>query len=302
MLPIDIVFPINEIKNQFTDSMDIELYAARLDQIHSIVSGNKLYKLHYFIEEAKACNHNTIITFGGAYSNHLVATAWYSNYHGLKSIGIIRGEKPDSLSHTLIDCMSYNMELIFIPREQYAQIDKTDYIQQLKTKYPDSTVIPEGGYHPLGAKGASLIMNQLKDSTITHICTAVGSATTLAGLLQNAEVNQKIVAVPVIKNMTDIPERLTYLHQNKQFNPPVILDNYHFGGYAKYDDNLLNFIYDFNKDHQIISDFVYTGKMFFAVMDQVKKGYFKKGSKVICLHTGGTQGNFSLPSTSIIFK
>ncbi len=294
-------FQINEINSRVAESMGVSLFVARLDKIHPIVSGNKLFKLHYFIEQAKECNHDTIITFGGSYSNHLVATAYYAHSIGLKSIGIVRGEKPDTLSHTLIDCMLYNMELNFVSRELYVQQDKSEFVKKIRKKYPNSTIIPEGGYHPNGAEGASIIMEAIHPMEVTHVATAVGTATTLAGLLRNTQ-EQEIIAVPVIKNMTDIHSRLDYLNQNVPFNQPLIFEEYHFGGYAKYDDQLLHFIHDFNREHQIMTDFIYTGKMFYAIMDKIKNGYFKKGSKIVCLHTGGIQGNFSIPNTSIIFK
>lgn len=302
MLQINKSFQINQIKNSLTDLMGISLFVARLDEIHSIISGNKIFKLHHFIDEAIENNHDTIITFGGAYSNHLVATAYYANSIGMKSIGVVRGEKPDTLSHTLIDCMNYEMELIFVSREEYKNKDKKEFINQLLNGHSNATIIPEGGYHPLGAKGASLIMDTIHEIEPSHIAVAVGTATTMAGLLLNKKNDQEIIAVPVIKNMTDIYSRLEYLSQNNPFIKPVIFNDYHFGGYAKYDESLLNFMLEFYREHKIKTDFVYTGKMFFAVMEKIKAGYFKKGSRVVCIHTGGLQGNFSLNPSSVFFN
>src|SRR6478736_7475505 len=155
----------------------IELSIARLDKIHPVVSGNKLFKLYYFLEVFKNGAYKGIQTFGGAYSNHLVATAFACKQFNIPCRGIVRGERPPELSHTLQQCQAYDMELQFVSRPQYEQLSCDQHSSG------DWLIIPEGGYHPLGAKGASLITASLKN-TYTHICLAVGTATTLAGILQ----------------------------------------------------------------------------------------------------------------------
>ena len=301
MLDIQKKIQIDEVKDELFNEKNIRLFIARLDLIHPVVSGNKLYKLHYFFKEAKASNKNTIITFGGAYSNHLVATAYHSFQNNIKSIGIVRGEKSYPLSHTLKDCMHYNMELIFIPRSQYDAPDKNNLLQEMSLKYPDAYFIPEGGYHPLGSEGAGLIMNSLSEINPSHVCTAVGTATTLSGLIRNNKDQHEIIAVPVIKNMTDIKERLNYLISENKYQPPVIFDGYHFDGYAKKNETLLSFMNTFYQNTQIPTDFVYTGKMMYAVYDKIKSDYFPMGSHIVCIHTGGLQGNLSLTSRSLVF-
>jgi len=279
----------------------ISLVIARLDKIHPVISGNKLFKLHYFLEESLRQNKKPILSFGGAYSNHLVAAAYTCKLAGIGCIGIVRGERPVSLSHTLQQCQKYGMQLHFISREAYHSKDSDVFIEQLNSQFGEYILIPEGGYHPLGAAGASLIMDNISGEKASHVCTAVGTATTLAGLLMNRGNNETVIGVPVLKNMTDIAERLSFLGCTQQANNPVIFDEYHFGGYAKKSAGLIHFMNDLFKQHKIPTDFVYTAKMMYAVIDKIKAGYFSEGSKIICLHTGGLQGNASLPPGTLVF-
>lgn len=288
----------DEMENEFTRERNIRLTVARFDRIHPTVSGNKLFKLHYFIEECLASEHRTMLTFGGAYSNHLAATAFLCREKGIRSVGIVRGEEPAVLSHTLLQCREYGMLLHFVSRSAYAEMSNgtTD---KLKEMFGSFTLVPEGGYDPKGAAGASLMYDIVNERSPSHICTAVGTATTLAGLVMKKKERREIIAIPVLKNMTDIPSRLKYLAGSK--TEPVILDGYSFGGYAKYNTELTGFMNDIYDRHRIPTDFVYTAKMLFAVTDQLKKGYFKEGSHIICLHTGGLQGNLSLPAGTLHF-
>lgn len=299
---MNLTYPIDAIKGTFFSDFDIELFIARLDLIHPIVSGNKLFKLHYFIESCKQQSKNKIITFGGAYSNHLAATAFYAKEMGITSVGLVRGEESIELSHTLKQCKEYGMELEFLPRESYKK--QTDPFSNLINEFTDheeAIIIPEGGYHPLGALGASLIMHPIKEMKADYVCTAVGTATTLAGLSMQASTQQHIIAIPVLKNLNDLNDRLTYLSNGVEYQQPVIFNDYHFGGYAKKTESLLTFMNDIYKQYQIPTDFVYTGKMLFGVFDLIQKGFFKKGSKIICIHTGGLQGNLSLDTKTLLF-
>lgn len=291
----------DELENPVLEKKNIKLQLARLDKIHPVISGNKLFKLHYFIDEAMQSNHKTMVSFGGAYSNHLVAIAFAGKESGLKSIGIVRGEEPKNLSHTLQQCLQYGMQLQFITRNEYKNTGQPDFINNLKLKYGDFTLVPEGGYHPLGAAGASLIMDLLKDKNATHICTATGTATTLAGLLLKAQQSQQVITVPVIKNMNDIEERLFYLINKKKHNNLQIFDDYHFGGYAKKTEELINFMNVFYANYGVPTDFVYTAKMMYAILDKINNNFFPAGSSIVCLHTGGLQGNQSLPPGTLLF-
>jgi 1-aminocyclopropane-1-carboxylate deaminase/D-cysteine desulfhydrase-like pyridoxal-dependent ACC family enzyme len=295
----NIEFEIQSISTEEFKKKGIEVYIARLDKINSIISGNKIFKLNYFIRNATKNNIKTIVTKGGYYSNHLVATAFYTKANNLKSIGIIRGEKPETLSLTLKDCINYGMQLIYVSRNDY---NNEILIQSLLQNEIDRyEFIPEGGYHPTGAEGASIIMNKINEYKATHIVTAIGTATTIAGLIQNNGNVAEIIGIPVLKGLNDINERLNYLTNYTISNYPTILNNYHFGGYAKYESTLIKSMNEFYTNHKIPTDFVYTGKMIFGLLDLIKTEYFKKGSKIVALHTGGLQGNQSLPINTLIF-
>ncbi len=293
--------PLEILNDELFQQKKVSVAVLRLDKIHAVVSGNKLFKLHYFLKDALFSNHKTILTFGGAYSNHLVATAFACQAYGLKSIGIVRGDKTPQLSTSLLQCISYGMHLKFIPHDIYSKKEDEHFLNELIREFGNCIVIPEGGFHPKGAKGASLILKLIKENNFTHICTATGSATTLAGLLLGAE-NQKIISVPVLKGMKDISERIDFLCDfsiNK--DQLEIFDDYHFGGYAKKTSELISFINYLWQQHQLPTDFVYTAKLFFAIFDKIKSDYFNKESNILCLHTGGLQGNDSLPTGTLLF-
>jgi 1-aminocyclopropane-1-carboxylate deaminase len=299
-LPISNI-TLDNLTSDLLSQKEITLSILRLDKIHADVSGNKLFKLHYYVQECLQSEHKTMLTFGGAYSNHLVATAFLCNEKGIKSIGIVRGDEPKNLSHTLQRCRAFGMQLHFISRDQYKITNNDEAYLALINTHGDCTIVPEGGYGNLGAKGASLIMDILKVENPSYICTCVGTATTLAGLVMNKIANEKIIAIPAIKNMTDIFTRIKELtHLNVEDNL-IILGDYHFGGYAKYNSELINFMNQFYSEYNIPTDIVYTAKMMYAVMDKIANNYFEKGSNIVCIHTGGLQGNASLPSGTVIF-
>ena len=281
----------------------VTLSVLRLDKIHPLVSGNKLFKLHYFLEAAIAEKQDTILTFGGAYSNHLAATAFVCNALQLKSIGIVRGEKPLQLSHTLQQCMQDGMQLKFISRQQYENKNNATFIKDLKNEFGEFLIIPEGGRHPLGAKGAALIMNLTADKNYTHICTASGTSTTTAGLLLTARPHQIVISFEVLKGITDNNNSIKELTGNNEdfFKNLLITGDYHFGGYAKKTAELINFMNDCWLRYNLPLDFVYTAKMLFGVIDYIKRDIFKKGSEILCVHTGGLQGNKSLPLNTLLF-
>lgn len=292
---------IQELKDDLFLKKEVRVSVLRLDKIHSHVSGNKIFKLHYFLEEALASKHRTIITFGGAFSNHLAATAYACKVLDLKCIGIVRGEKPTFLSPTLQQCEDDGMMLKYISRTDYDKKDNVAFINGLKIEFGDNTIVPEGGYHTLGAKGAALIYELIKDKAFTDITLATGTATTLAGIIMAATATQNITGIPVLKGITDTAERLGELTGNNNFTNLHICNDYHFGGYAKKTDQLIHFMNDCWLKYQLPLDFVYTAKMFYGITDLIKKDKFKKGSNIICLHTGGLQGNKSLPLNLLLF-
>ena len=293
---------IDLLQDNLFEEKKVTVSVLRLDKIHPVVSGNKLFKLHFFLQEALRSSHKTVLSFGGAYSNHLSATAFACSALGLKSIGIVRGEQPAQLSATLQQCIKDGMELKFISRQQYAGKENAGYLHTLQNGSGECSIIPEGGFHPLGAKGASLIMDLVPDDNYTHICTAMGTATTMAGLLMAARPSQKITGIPVLKGITNMEERISHLTGYKTMPGNLEwLGDYHFGGYAKRTEELIRFMNQCWQQYRLPLDFVYTAKMFFAVLDQIRNDHFPPGSNILCLHTGGLQGNRSLPANTLIF-
>ena len=275
----------------------ISVDVLRLDIVHPIVSGNKWFKLKYYLAEAAAAR-KIILTFGGAYSNHIVATAAAAKKAGIKSLGIIRGEEARRLSPTLAEAKSLGMELFFINRKDYQEKLIPEAINYQQT---DLYCIPEGGYGPLGMEGAKDILLQNKTAGYTHIVSAVGTGTTLAGLAAAAGEGQQVIGISVLKNNFSLQSDIEQLLPAGKKQNFKILHDYHFGGYAKCSAELIQFMNDFFRQTAIPSDFVYTGKAFFAVMDLLEKRFFPAGSKILLVHTGGLQGNRSLSKGTLIF-
>lgn len=296
----NLIINIEQLKCELFEKHNISVHILRLDAIHPKVSGNKIFKLYSFLKEAKTSSHKPIITFGGAYSNHLAATAFACKEARIKCIGFVRGKKPEKLSHTLLFCLQNEMQLEFINRDLYKKINEEKFLLSLKNKYGDHILIPEGGFSQKGAEGAKLIYNYFNSKDFSHICCAIGTATTFAGILNGSDDDTEIIGFSVLKNLKDIGERLELLNVPSSKKYTVIHD-YHFNGYAKKNSNLISFINLFYDNNKIPLDFVYTGKMMFGVYDLIKKNYFPKGSNILCIHTGGLQGNRSLPEGMLNF-
>ncbi len=279
---------------------NIEVSILRLDEIHPALSGNKLFKLYYFLKEAKKSSHKKVITFGGAYSNHLAATAFACRKNHLKCVGIVRGEKPAHLSPTLLYCLENSMHLEFLSRSSYREINQNSFLNEINKNYGEHILIPEGGFSVLGAKGAGLINQLYNENDYTQICLPVGTATTFAGMVIENKKGTEIIGFGVLKNMYDLDKRFEELHVNINSGFSFIND-YHFGGYAKKTIELITFMNSFYDHHKIPLDFVYTAKMMFGILDLISKDYFSKGTKILCIHTGGLQGNVSLKEGSLHF-
>lgn len=293
--------PVRKIECPLFTTKKLQLSVLRLDLIHPVVSGNKLFKLHYFLETARSAAHKTLLTFGGAYSNHLAATAYACKLAGVKSIAVVRGERPAQLSHTLQHCLEQGMELHFVSRAAYDQKDTARFIQNLLQQYGPCTMVPEGGFGLEGAKGAALIHQLITPGEFTHIATAAGTSTTAAGILAGAA-TETVICVPVLKGMTDIQSRIAGCSgSNYKANQLQVFDEYHFGGYAKKTPALIAFMNQLWQQHALPTDFVYTAKMFYAILDKIEQDWFPAGSHILCLHTGGLQGNLSLPPGTLLY-
>lgn len=268
----------------------------RLDELHPVVSGNKWFKLNYYIKDAIAKGKDTIATFGGAYSNHIVAAAYTARETGLKSIGYIRGEA-SSFQPTLEEATGYGMELRFVDRDSFKQ--KRRLIQE--QHQPGWYWIMEGGYGPIGAKGAADILRMADCASYSHILCAVGTGTMMAGLIKAAAPEQTIIGIPVLKHPAieeEVTDLLTKGERTKRF---LFFHDYHSGGYAKHPSELIRFMNQAWETDRIPTDIVYTSKLLFAAQDLVSKSYFPPGSRVLLVHSGGLQGNRSLPPGTLAF-
>lgn len=302
MLPYIKKIAIEKLQDKVFTEKGISADILRLDRLHPVVSGNKLFKLHFFLQEALHSTHKQIITFGGAWSNHLVATAFACRELSLQCTAIVRSEAPDTLSRTLQQCRELGMQLHFAGRLAYDQKDTSAFQQSLTTQYGPHVLVPEGGYHPMGAKGAALIQEHIPRGHYTHIACSLGTATTVSGLLSSAEDDQLVMGFCVLKGMTDIEERLGYLLEGNYKSAAFLpVHNYCFGGYAKKDAMVFDFMNRLWQQQQLPTDFVYTAKMLYGVYEMAAENFFTPGSRVLCLHTGGLQGNLSLPVETLTF-
>ena len=279
---------------------NITLSILRLDKIDPEISGNKIFKLQFYLEEA-ICQQKKVVTFGGAYSNHLAATAVACNRNNLNSIGIVRGEKASTLSHTLSFCEKRGMKLKFVNREDYKKKDDAEFNNKLHDEFGEYTLIPEGGFGIKGMYGAGKISKYYDSNEYTHICCPVGTGTTLAGLISKADKHVQLVGFNALKGVYDFDERVFRLPGDKSSIHYRINNDFHFGGFAKKTSELITFMNTFYLRHNIPTDFVYTGKMMYGVFNLIKNNFFHSGSRILCIHTGGLQGNLSLPAGTLRF-
>ncbi len=286
---------VDKISRSLFSDKNVEVSVLRLDKIHPVISGNKWFKLRFYLDEAKQLQKKTIFTFGGAWSNHIVATAAACKAAGFNSVGIIRGEEAADLSPTLLQANQSGMLLRFISREEYKEKKVPVELQN-----DEHYFIPEGGYGKKGAAGAATILDYCERKDFTHYCCAVGTGTMMAGLINGALPHQMIAGISILKNNFAQEEDVKALSDNKERNFTIIHD-YHFGGYAKYKPELIEFMNGSYQQTNIPSDFVYTGKLFYAVHDLTGKNFFPPGTRLLVIHSGGLQGNASLSKGTLIF-
>ena len=273
-------------------SQNIRADVLRLDLIHPLISGNKWFKLKYHLLDAINHGYTTMLSFGGAYSNHILAMASATHECGMKSIGIIRGENVSKLSHTLALAQKLGMHLEFISRAEFKKIKDAHFLENLKRQFKDAYFVPEGGAGPLGIKGSKEIWMEIKQNDYTHILCDIGTGTMFQGLMESAKLGQKIIGIIVLKGIEE---------EYQDTNGATVITDYHFGGYAKKNTALIQFMNHFFEKTGIPTDFVYTGKLFYAAMDLIKKKYFPVQSKLLIVHSGGLQGNDSLPKGTLVF-
>ena len=256
----------------------------RLDLIHPVVSGNKWFKLKYQLAEALRQGKKTIVTFGGGYSNHLIATAYAAKEHGLRAIGIVRGHYSQP-TPTLLHCTDLRMELRFVSRRQYDQ-SSTAGLYELSPEFPDAFIIPEGGANDLGIRGAAEIA-QFLPADANYVCVAVGSGTTLAGLQSAIPDSLQLHGFCAARNCE---QAFSLINRNAFLRTPVMhqMIDPRFG---KWTDKQLSFMRDFLAQTGIPLDVVYTGKMMMRLAEMLACAYFPPDANIVCIHTGGLQGN-----------
>jgi len=268
---------------------DAEVDILRLDKIHKVVSGNKWFKLKYYLREAIERNYNSIATFGGPFSNHILATAYACHQQNIPCLGYIRGGRPKILSQTLIDAEALNMHLEFLSRDEYTNK------QKVIGANPFVFFIPEGGYGKAGADGASEILELVPDLfKYNYIVCATGTGTMLAGIANASMPHQQCIGISVMKNNMGLEAETLYLVNDDAVSRVKLLHDHHFGGYAKYTQELIDFINTTWTIHHLPLDFVYTAKALYAIYDLSENKYFVPGSKILFIHSGGLQGNRSL--------
>lgn len=274
--------PLQQIENELTRKYGVSLFLKRDDLIHPQVSGNKWRKLKYHLEDARQQGKDTILTVGGAYSNHITATAAAAKILGFNAIGIIRGDELNEGSNPSLQyAAEQGMRLIFADRLSYAKRYEADFreraIAQFKLDEAAIYYVPEGGATELGRTGCAEIVDEI-DIDFKYIACACGTGTTISGIAQKLKPGQQALGIVVL----NAESTLSVLRSSN-----LILHSYPFGGYAKANHFLLNFIKKFQAEQRIELDYVYTGKMLFGIFDLMQEGYFPAGSTVIAVHTGG---------------
>ncbi|MCW8935963.1 MAG: pyridoxal-phosphate dependent enzyme [Gammaproteobacteria bacterium] len=287
--------PITQIHNQLLDSKNIKLFIKRDELIHPVIQGNKWRKLKHNLLDAEKKQQDTLLSFGGAYSNHLHALAAAGNQLNLKTIGIIRGEAPKHLNPCLQDMQHWGMQLKFISRLEYKQKTSIEFLNNLKQAFGDFYLIPEGGNNSAGMKGCAELLDELDDK-YDVICCEVGSGTMLSSLIQNNKIAEtKYLGFAVMKNPQLDNEIKESLIEKSDSTTWEINHHYHFGGFAKTSPELDEFIINFKLKHNIQLEPVYSGKMLWGILDLLKLDYFKPGTRILAIHGGGLQGLRGFP-------
>ena len=264
----------------------------RLDLLHPVVSGNKWYKLRLNIKHALESGYKNIVTFGGGFSNHLVATAYAAKLFGIKATGIVRG-KYDVLTPSLLQCKAEGMELIFVSQEDYKNKHEPEWAEKLVANFDEIFFIPEGGANEWGRAGAGLI-NRFIKNTYTHIAVAVGTGTTLIGIRNKINEQQQILGFAPMKKGIYLKEYINEHIQPGKNRNWQLFDEWHLGGFGKWNDELLGFMNDFYTQNIIPLDIVYTSKMMYGLQQMLFSEAFAQEHKILCVHSGGLQGNVSV--------
>ncbi len=281
-----------KVNHPILEKKGISLTIKREDKIHDMVSGNKFRKLKYNLFEAKKKGHHTIVTFGGAYSNHIAATAAAGSLVGLQTIGVIRGDelaqnlkKTLSENDTLKFASSSGMQFKFVSREAYRDKTSELFLNELKNEFGPHYLIPEGGTNTLAVKGCEEILTE-NDGQYDIICCAVGTGGTISGIINSSRAHQQVLGFPALKGDFLYEEIKKHTSRTNW----KLIQEYHFGGYGKINQELIEFINTFKDEQCIPVDPIYTSKMIYGVFDMVQKDVFSKNTRILAIHTGGLQG------------
>lgn len=294
LFKLEIPTPINQpIQLPILKEKGIELWIKREDSIHPFVSGNKFRKLKYNIAQAQEEKQHTLLTFGGAYSNHIAATAAAGKMAGFKTIGVIRGdelakdiERTLAGNATLKHAVENGMQLRFVSRELYRNKTSEAFIKELQNEFGEFYLVPEGGTNDLAIQGCEEILT-FEDEKFNYICCAVGTGGTISGLINSIKEHQKVIGFPALKGDFLTSEIQQFAKRNDHWS---LQNAFHFGGYGKYTPELIRFINEFKVQTNIPLDPIYTGKMLFGIFKMIENDAFEKGSKILAIHTGGLQG------------
>ncbi len=280
-----------KLTGRVLEEKGIQLIIKREDLFFPEIPGNKWRKLKYNLEYAQSKGFASVLSFGGAYSNHLSALAAAGRINNMQTIGIVRGEEPNSLNPTLSGAIKDGMQLIFSDRETYRQYTQKQEWVRLRKTYPDAYIIPEGGTNLLALKGCREIVDDIPEP-YDFVCCPAGTGGTAGGILCGINQTKNVLVFSALKGdfLREDINQLTLDYNNTKYKNWSLITEYHFGGYAKHKVSLLNFMLSFYEAHKIPLDPIYTGKMMYGIFDLIKKDSFPKGSRIIAIHTGGLQG------------
>jgi 1-aminocyclopropane-1-carboxylate deaminase len=284
--------PLQEVQHELLAEKQVRLFIKRDDLIHPHVQGNKWRKLKYNLEQARACGHKTLLTFGGYYSNHIFATAAAAKHFGFNSIGIIRGEEPQNKSETLRFAEAQGMKLHYISRSEYSRKESPAFIDALHLQFGDFYILPEGGTNLIALKGVEEIIAELP-AGYDYLTVACGTGGTLAGLISGLKGEKQLIGFSSLKGedeLTACVNKLVSEYRGNTYSNLSINFDYHFGGYAKVKPALIDFMKDFKQRFDIQLEPVYTAKMLYGLLDMIAKDYFPRGSRIVAIHSGGLQG------------
>ena len=292
MLRSDTLPAIEKINDPWLETKDVQLWMKRIDKIHPTISGNKWYKLKYNLLKARKQGKGTLLTFGGAFSNHIYATAAAARETGFRSIGIIRGEEHQPLNPTLCFARDQGMLLHYVNRSDYRKKSDHQFISGLHHQFGDFYLLPEGGSNKLAVKGCMEIVEGLEEDYDLITCCA-GTGGTIAGVIAGLKSKSYVLGFPVLKGGEFLCRHVRLFLE--EFGPGrcnnwELMADYHFGGYAKVKPELVDFINRFKMYLGIPLDPVYTGKMMFGIYDMIEKDKIRKGTKILAIHSGGLQG------------